>query len=104
MSLPDKALQRPIELAYTATFREAADVESVAAITGLLGRLGYPVDRFTGFAKTHLPMLESARVAQLDAGILNPPCLVLDGEVFHGREHLPLITWMLTGKPGQPPV
>jgi hypothetical protein len=28
---------------------------------------------------------------------------VIDGELFFGREHLPRIRWMLTGRVGAPP-
>jgi len=35
-----------------------------------------------------------------DAGIFGVPTYVIDGEVFFGREHLPRIRWMLTGRSG----
>jgi len=38
-----------------------------------------------------------------DAGIFGVPTYVIDGEVFFGREHLPRIRWILTGRSGAPP-
>lgn len=39
----------------------------------------------------------------LDAGVFNSPAYVLDGEVFQGRQHLPVIRWKLGGAEGIPP-
>ncbi len=38
-----------------------------------------------------------------DAGIFGVPTFVIGGEKFFGREHLPRIRWMLTGRSGAPP-
>ena len=40
----------------------------------------------------------------LEQGLLSAPAFVLDDQIFHGREHLPLIGWMLAGSQGTPPV
>jgi 2-hydroxychromene-2-carboxylate isomerase len=39
-----------------------------------------------------------------DAGALDVPAYLLDGEVFLGRQHLPMLRWILTGRGGEPPL
>jgi 2-hydroxychromene-2-carboxylate isomerase len=41
--------------------------------------------------------------ASFDAGIFGVPTYVIDGELFFGREHLPRVRWMLTGRRGASP-
>ncbi|MBD3647513.1 MAG: hypothetical protein HUJ31_08705 [Pseudomonadales bacterium] len=36
--------------------------------------------------------------------VFSSPAYLYKGERFHGREHLPLIRWYLTGRVGSPPV
>jgi len=40
----------------------------------------------------------------LEAGIFESPTFVFKGERFLGRQHLPLLSWMLQGRIGRPPV
>jgi 2-hydroxychromene-2-carboxylate isomerase len=37
------------------------------------------------------------------AGIFGVPSYVVAGEVFFGREHLPMVRWLLTGRSGAAP-
>ena len=38
-----------------------------------------------------------------DAGIFGVPTYVVDREVFFGREHLPMVRWLLEGRQGPAP-
>ena len=40
---------------------------------------------------------------RFDAGMYGVPTYVLEKDVFFGREHLPYIRWVLTGKRGAAP-
>jgi len=94
-----------IEAAFLKTFRDAADVESFSGLTAVLAAAGIQAtDGLAQFVKSEAPGLEASREEILDTGVFNAPAFVLDGEIFHGREHLPLVKWMLTGKQGIPPV
>ena len=42
--------------------------------------------------------------AALEAGVFDVPSYSLDGEIFLGRQHLPMIRWLLSDRRGQPPV
>lgn len=89
---------------YERAFVEAGDVESVEGVISLLDSLHVGRDGFNEFAMTAGPRLENEGDELLESGILYAPVFVVEGEIFHGREHLPLITWMVTGREGAPPV
>ena len=107
--------------AFRRAFIECADVESVAGIkqlfAGLADQSGSAetdapltsptnmdeADGFHAFAIHQTDALNHVRTQLPATGILHTPAFVLDGEVFHGREHIPLLTWMLQGRRGAPP-
>ena len=93
-----------IEAAFLKTFRDAADVESLVGLQIVLNESGFLATGLDHFLKNAAPDLVAFREETMDSGIFNAPALVVDGEIFHGREHLPLIKWMLTGKRGISPV
>ena len=50
-----------------------------------------------------------AAAASLDAelrgfGLFQVPAYVVDGEVFYGRQHLPMIEWILNSRSGSAPI
>ena len=92
------------EAAFVKTFRDAAEVESAAGLKTVLASIGFDTDGLDQFMESERVVLETSREEILESGVFNAPAFVVDGEIFHGREHLPLIRWMLTGKPGVPPV
>lgn len=93
-----------IETAFLKTFREGADVESLAGLQAILEQSGFRTTGLDDFVENEAHNLEASREEIMDSGVFNAPAFVVDGEIFHGREHLPLIKWMLTGKQGMPPV
>jgi len=90
--------------AFNRTYREAAEVESVAGISDLLMSLNIDVSDWPDYAGSRLASYDNLADDLLEAGILSAPAFVMDDEIFHGREHLPLLTWMQTGRQGPPPV
>ena len=89
---------------FAAHYREGREVASAQAIEALLRGAGAQTD---GFAQAYAGLgkaLEAEREATLEKGILGSPTFILEGEVFLGREHYPLINWMLNGRKGPPPV
>ncbi|MDZ7684685.1 MAG: hypothetical protein U5O39_06480 [Gammaproteobacteria bacterium] len=39
-----------------------------------------------------------------EAGVFAAPAFILEGEVFQGRQHFPLMRWIVSGREGPPPV
>jgi 2-hydroxychromene-2-carboxylate isomerase len=92
------------EAAFNTTYREAGDVETMQGIADLLMRLDIDVSEWPDFADANLASYDNLADDLLEAGILSAPAFLIEDEVFHGREHLPLLTWMQTGRQGPPPV
>ena len=38
------------------------------------------------------------------AGVFETPAYLVDGEVFLGRAHLPMVRWILSNRAGPPPI
>ena len=93
-----------VETAFLKTFRDGADVESLFSLKVVLEESGFRTAGLDYFVENEAPDLEAAGEEIMDSGVFNAPAFVVDGEIFHGREHLPLIQWMLAGKRGLPPV
>ena len=89
---------------FELTFIKQEDVESLAGVCDVLTAVDVAVEGFEEFAAIESGELRSRQDGLLESGILNAPAFIVDGDIFHGREHLPLITWMLEGRSGHPPV
>lgn len=48
--------------------------------------------------------LQPCRDELTEAGVFSVPMYVVEGQTFLGRQHLPMIRWLLTGEQGQPPI
>jgi 2-hydroxychromene-2-carboxylate isomerase len=47
----------------------------------------------------------AANEAELDAlGVWNVPAYLVGGELFLGRQHLPMVEWLVRGRAGPPPI
>ncbi len=79
-------------------------LETNKGVEILLRDLGVPTTGFAAFAKSEARGLEVNQSRLLESGVLRAPAFIVGDEVFNGRQHLPLITWMLQGKIGLPPV
>jgi len=79
-----------------------ADPSDPLAIGELLGATER---RFfaTGEQDAARELAENARELG-EAGVWNAPAYLVDGDVFIGRQHLPMIAWLATGRTGEPPI
>lgn len=86
-------------------WQASLDASDPAAIARLLKSLDHDPATFAGFAdgsgRDELAALRGELVA---AGVFSVPSLVVDGEVFVGRAHLPMVRWLLTGRVGPAPI
>jgi 2-hydroxychromene-2-carboxylate isomerase len=92
---------------FSSAFREQDPMQDVRAIRDLLARLHLPNasssgHEFEDFVTTG--GLGGIQDALLDAGIFNSPAYIYEGERFMGRQHLPLLRWILGGRKGSAPV
>jgi 2-hydroxychromene-2-carboxylate isomerase len=90
---------------FTRFWSENFSAEAVGAMSDLLAGVGADANGFASYASGEGPAAFEALQAGLKAaGIFAAPTYVVDEEPFVGRQHLPMIRWLLTGKAGPAPV
>ena len=91
-------------IVYERFWKRDLNLEDAGAIERVLDEAGARTTGFHDYAIGEGRVLhDSIQRNAFDAGIFGVPTFVVDGEIFFGREHLPRIRWMLTGRTGAPP-
>ncbi len=93
-----------LDIVYERFWRRELDIEDPAVIAAVVAEAG-------GDASGYLDYADGAGRREHDelqsklhpAGIFGVPTYVIEGEIFFGREHLPVVRWMLGGQRGPPP-
>jgi 2-hydroxychromene-2-carboxylate isomerase len=81
------------------------DVSRIVEIMELVARAGGDASAFARWQESDGPPASAALASELRAlGIFQVPAYLLDGEVFYGRQHLPMLRWILEGRPGDGPI
>ena len=89
-----------VERTMTDFWAGRLDIENDGALASVLDEVGAP-----GFAATDLTAELASTEADLrDRGVFSVPTYLVDGQVFQGREHLPMIRWLLSGSEGPGPL
>ena len=93
-----------LEAVFPPFWRRGLDIEDIEVIKDCLKAAGVDSSNFQTFAtgagkRMHDHILDH----RFDAGMYGVPTYVLDNSVFFGREHLPYIRWVLSGKQGPAP-
>ena len=85
-------LERYLQAVLQPFWRRELDVENGAVITQVLVEVGAPVAGFAEFMRgPGRAANDQLQTAAFNAGVFGVPSYVVDGEVFFGREHLPLV-------------
>jgi 2-hydroxychromene-2-carboxylate isomerase len=100
----DAVADRYTDLVYERFWKRELDVEDVAVLAAVLAEAGADsrgfADEVRGPARTRYDELQRAI---FDAGIFGVPGYVVESEYYFGREHLPRIRWILSGRIGRSP-
>jgi 2-hydroxychromene-2-carboxylate isomerase len=96
---------RYVEAMFSHFWQRGASSASEADVRAALIELGANGERFAADVAVRgaawLAALQSSLAA---AGLFTVPSYVVEGEVFVGRQHLPMVEWLLTGRRGPPPI
>jgi len=93
---PTPVVRAYIERVFELHWREALDIEDASALSRLLVEIGAPVSGFETFVSREGPAaLDAVRAELLEAGVFDVPAYRLGGELFQGRQHLPMIRDLL---------
>ena len=100
----DAVLARYMNDTYARFWRREFDAEDAASVTAALAAAGAETDGFDAFhSGPGRTEHDAMQAAIFNAGIYGVPGYVVDGEYFFGREHLPMVGWMLRGRRGPAP-
>ncbi len=89
---------------YEPFWRRELDIEDIDVIERVLRESGATLVGFRTYAAGEGRAAHDAmQSAIFDAGIFGVPTYVVEGETFWGREHLPRVRWILTGRRGPAP-
>ena len=87
-----------ITAVFARFWQQRASIDSVADIAEVLAGLGIEVSGFAGFVETSgVAQAQSQREDLAGQGVSFSPTYLLEGEPFHGRQHLPLLRSLLDG-------
>jgi 2-hydroxychromene-2-carboxylate isomerase len=88
--------------AYWSLELDASNQEQVAAV---LESLGADAAAFRDWCSDGGKAAAAALAGELQArGLFQVPAYLVEDEVFYGRQHLPMIRWMLDGRRGPVPI
>ncbi len=94
----EEALRNYLDRVFRQYWEDDLDIEDADTISGLLSAAG--VMDFDPDVAHFTALQESLALA----GVLETPAYLVDGEVFLGRAHLPMIRWILSNREGPPPI
>ncbi len=84
---------------------QALDVSSPERVAGLVDAVSGDGAAFQAWAKGEGPAAAAALAAELrERGLFGVPGYVVGDEFFQGRQHLPMIRWILEGRSGPVPI
>jgi 2-hydroxychromene-2-carboxylate isomerase len=100
----DATLRAYTGIVYERFWKRELDIEDIGVIERGLDEAGAKAAGFKDYASGEGRALhDTIQRAAFDAGIFGVPTFIINGEKFFGREHLPRLRWMLTGRIGAPP-
>jgi 2-hydroxychromene-2-carboxylate isomerase len=81
------------------------DAESIDEVASVVDRCGLDAGAFRTWAASRGPAAAASVSGQLaEAGVFQTPAYLVADEIFYGRQHLPMIRWLLEGRQGEPPI
>ena len=101
----DRAVLRAyMDLVYERFWRRQLDIEDPNVVAAVVEEAGGDKQGYLDYAAGEGRSVHDELQAKLHpAGVFGVPSYVLDDELFFGREHLPMVRWMLGGRRGPAP-
>ena len=97
-------LKHYFEAVYPPFWRRELDIEDIQVVEACLEKAGADTKGFMDFCQNEGREIHDDLQAQLHpSGIFGVPTYVVAGKILFGREHLPMVRWLLTGSRGEAP-
>src|SRR5262245_16935183 len=89
---------------FTRDGAEQLDLADAAAIGAVLRDVGANVTGWDAYVATNGRADLDDVQQRLSTAVFDVPAYLVEGDVFFGRQHLPMIRWILSGRIGTPPL
>ncbi len=101
---PD-VVTRYVERVFAGFWAGTLDIEDPRALDGVVASLGRG-DLFAHDVTSQVDpdRLQAEGIELRAAGVVGTPAYLVDGQVFLGRAHLPMIRWLVGGRAGRAPI
>lgn len=87
---------------YWSLSLDAADPEAVSKV---VADAGLDAEKFLAWCESDGPAAAASAAESLSAiGVFQCPAYLVEDEVFYGRQHLPMVRWILEGRSGPIPI
>ncbi len=94
-----------LQILFEGYWCETLDILEPGTVVSVLRSLGQDAAAFSAYAAREAPRaVAELREKLVAAGVFNVPSFVVEGQVFLGRAHLPMVRWLLQGKRHAPPI
>ncbi len=94
-----------VKSVFLAVYRKPESVEDLDTVVKKLDQCGVVTDGFReASVDEYLAKLQAVQEEIAELGIFESPAYIYEGECFQGRQHLPLLGWLMSGRNGLPPV
>ena len=99
------ALRAYLSAVFERYWTARLDIENSVAIEQLLHEVDADTSGWDAYVKgPGRALLEQTSSSLREAGLFDVPAYLVEGELFFGRQHLPMIRWLLRGNQGEPPI
>ncbi|MDP6979151.1 MAG: DsbA family protein [Myxococcota bacterium] len=100
-----EAYDRFLDTVYPPFWNRELDIEDVAVFESVLKKAGLETIGFESYASGEGRALhDEVNTRAFDGGVFGVPTFLVEDEAWFGREHLPRIAWLLSGKEGPAPL
>ena len=97
-------LRRYSDIVYERFWKRELDIENPEVIADVIEEAGAETTGFEDYLRGDGRRFHDDIQARIfAAGVFGVPSYVIEGELFFGREHLPMVRWLLGGKKGNAP-
>lgn len=99
------SLESFLEATFAAYWAVELDPMDLPAVASFVAEVGASGEAFVAWSEGEGPeAAESIAGALRHRGMSGAPAYFVEGEYFQGRQHLPMIEWLLEGRPGPGPI
>ena len=101
---PEKLQSYLLEL-FRSYWSLELDPSSGEQVAALIRSIDGDDRSFVDWSKTEGPKAAAAIAQEItERGLFQVPAYIVEDEVFYGRQHLPMIRWILEGRSGPGPI